>query len=85
MIVRILGQAINVLHVAFSRAVLLVPQFRGPFKDGHVFGLMFDGDEYCLRFGESEVRVNVDSVLADSFFATSSTSRVGTLKKFLGK
>ena len=44
---------------------------------------MVDGDEFCLRLCETGGRVNVDSVLADSFFATPVTSRVGILKKSL--
>ena len=43
---------------------------------------MVDGDEFCFRLGEHGGRVNVGSVLADCFFATSSTSRVEILKTF---
>ena len=59
--------AVDVLLVAFSLAVLFVPQFCGPFENGQEFGVMADGDEFCLRPGESGGRINVDSALADCF------------------
>ena len=40
-------------------SVLFVPQFCRSSKNGHDFGLVIDGDEFCVRLGES-----VDSKLA---------------------
>ena len=51
----------------FHWPLLFVPQFRGPMKHGHEFCLMVDGDEFCLRLGESGGRVHLDNILADCF------------------
>ena len=49
----------------FGRPYYGVPRFCGPFVDGHEFGLMFDGDDMCLKLWESGGRKNLDTVLAD--------------------
>ena len=54
MIVRIPGQAVSVPLVFFfiARFFSVHHQFSGPFLKGHEFGLMVDGDEFCLRLCE---------------------------------
>ena len=49
----------------FGRPYFFVPQFCGPCKNGHEFGLMADGDEICLSVGECGGRIHLNSVLAD--------------------
>ena len=61
---RVLGYVANVLLVAFWQAVLLEPQICEPSKNGQEYGLMVDGDEFCVRLGESVGRLNLDTVLA---------------------
>ena len=43
---------------------------------------MVDGDEICLKLSECGCRVNMASVLADSCFAASSTSRTEIVDKY---
>ena len=71
------------LLVAFCWAVLFAPQFCGPSTFAHEFGLMADGDEFCVRLGESVGRLNMDNVLANKIFATSSSLRTEILCIFL--
>ena len=52
---------------SFHRPFLFVPQFYGPSIFGQEFGLVVDGDEFCVRLAESVGRKNLDTVLADRF------------------
>ena len=46
---RALGQAVKVFLVALWWAALFVLEFCGPYKNGHEFSLVDDGDEFCVR------------------------------------
>ena len=42
-----------------------VLQFCRASKNGHAFGLVIDGDEFCVKLGDSGGRINLGTVLAD--------------------
>ena len=63
MIFRARCQAVNVLLVAFWETVFFALQFCGPSKIGQEFGLVIDGDEFCVILGERVGRLNLDTVL----------------------
>ena len=48
-----------------GRPRCLDPNSEGPQKMNTIWGLMVDGDEMCVKLGESGGRINLDSVLAD--------------------
>ena len=73
MIFRILGQAVNVLPVAFSTVVYFVHRFRGPSKNGHECDVWC---ELCLRAGERGSRTKNGQCFGRLFSATFLTSCV---------
>ena len=50
--------------MSFWWAVLFIRHFCGPSKNGQELALAIDGDEFWVRLGESEGRLNLDTVLA---------------------
>ena len=56
-------------------------QFCRPSSDGHEFGLVIDGDEFCVSLGECAARLNLNTVFGGQMFATSSSLRPKILEK----
>ena len=52
---------------SFIKDFFLYANSVGSLKNGHVFGVMADGDEFFFRIRENGGRLKVDSVLVDFF------------------